>query len=121
MDRSAVQSKVVGFCGTRMLTQGRLAKEAAISPRTVSRIECGNNPRPHFGTVKKLARALRVKPRELLFARGNWARRVPLSLRWAMSSREEEFEEGLDGASLGNLLNFSPGSDSESSASEHDL
>jgi hypothetical protein len=38
-----------------------------------------------------------------------------------MSSREEEFEEGLDGASLGNLLNFSPGSESESSGSEHDL
>jgi hypothetical protein len=38
MDRSAVQSRVVGFCGTRMLRQGRLAKEAAISPRTVSRI-----------------------------------------------------------------------------------
>jgi hypothetical protein len=38
-----------------------------------------------------------------------------------MSLREEEFEEDLDGASLGNLLNFSPGSESESLGSEHDL
>lgn len=105
--RSEVQSRVVGFCEERMWTQGRLAEEAGVSSTTVSRIESGRVSRPHFGTVKKFARALGVEPRELLSARGNEARRAPLSLGWATSSREVEFEEGLEGTSLGGLLSLS--------------
>ena len=106
MDRREVQSRVVEFREVRMWTQGRLAEEAGISPTTVSGIESGRISRPHFGTVRKLARALGVEPRELLSARGNGAGRAPLSLGWAMSSREE-FEDGLEGASLGGLLGLS--------------
>jgi transcriptional regulator with XRE-family HTH domain len=50
----------------RMWTQGRLAKEAALSPTTVSGIETGRIARPHFGTLRKLAQALDVEPRVLL-------------------------------------------------------
>ncbi len=101
----------------RMWTQGRLAEEAGVSPTTVSGIESGRISRPHFGTVKKLARALGVDPRELLSPRGFEERapttKAPLSLAWAMSSREEEFEEGLEGATLGGLLALSRELDEE--------
>ena len=91
-----------------MWTQGRLAGEAGVSPTTVSGIESGRISRPHFGTVKKLARALGVEPRELLSARGAGERTPPpLSLGWVASSREEEFEEGLEGAAIGDLLGLS--------------
>ena len=115
MDRSEVQSRVVEIREERMWTQGQLAVEAGVSPTTVSGIESGRISRPHFGTVKKLARALGVDPRELLSARGSGERerRAPLSLRWAMSSREKEFEEGLDGATLGGLLGLSRELDEE--------
>jgi transcriptional regulator with XRE-family HTH domain len=115
MDRSEVQSRVVEFREERMWTQGRLAGEAGVSPTTVSGIESGRISRPHFGTVKKLARALDVDPRELLSARGaeGRAREAILSLGWAMSSREEEFEEGLERATLGGLLGLSRELDDE--------
>src|SRR5215208_6369275 len=51
---------------SRMWTQGRLAREAGVSPTTVSGIETGKIGRPHFGTVQKLARALDVDPQLLL-------------------------------------------------------
>ncbi len=108
MKRSKVRSRLVVIREHRMWTQGRLAEEAGVSPTTVSGIESGRISRPHFGTVKKLARALGVDPRELLSSRGFEERapirKAPLSLAWAMSSREEEFEEGLEEASLGGLL-----------------
>lgn len=98
----------------RMWTQGRLAEEAGVSPTTVSGIENGRISRPHFGTMRKLARALGVEPEELLSAArpsGGAASRPPavarLSLEWATSSREEEFEEGLDEATLGRLMALS--------------
>jgi transcriptional regulator with XRE-family HTH domain len=107
MKRSQVRIRLTIIREDRMWTQGRLAEEAGVSPTTVSGIESGRISRPHFGTVKKLARALGVEPQELLSARGNGARRATLSFGWAMSSREEEFEEGLEGASLGGLLGLS--------------
>lgn len=115
MKRGEVQSKLTVIREHRMWTQGRLAKEAGVSPTTVSGIESGRISRPHFGTVKKLAWALGVDPRELLSARGleEQVRSAPLSLGWAMSSREEEFEEGLDGAALGGLLALSRKLDEE--------
>lgn len=88
-----------------MWTQGRLAEEARVSPTTVSGIESGRISRPHFGTIKKLARALGVDPRELLSLEGfgEQARTAHFSLGWATSSREAEFEEGLEGAPLASL------------------
>src|ERR687889_288007 len=53
----------------RMWTQARLAKEAGVSPTTVSGIETGKIGRPHFGTLGKLARALDVAPEDLLYSR----------------------------------------------------
>lgn len=92
----------------RMWTQGRLAEEAGVSPTTVSGIESGRISRPHFSTIRKLAGALGVEPEELLsggpgaVAFGVRAA-APLSLSWAVSSREE----GLEGAALGGLLALS--------------
>jgi transcriptional regulator with XRE-family HTH domain len=47
------------------LTQAELAEAARISPSTLSQIESGRVPRPHVGTVRKIARALGVEPAEL--------------------------------------------------------
>ena len=109
MKRSEVRSRLTILREDRMWTQARLAEEAGVSPTTVSGIENGRISRPHFGTLKKLARALGVDPRELLSPRGSEGRTrsAPLSLAWAMSSREEEFEEGLEEAALGGLLALS--------------
>lgn len=92
----------------RMWTQGKLAKEAGISPTTISSIEGGRISRPHFGTVRKLAVALRVDPKELLSSleSGTGNRRGStdsMSFEWAMSAREEEFERELEEASLETL------------------
>lgn len=106
---SEAKSRLAIIREERMWTQRRLAEEAGISPTTVSGIESGRISRPHFGTVGKLARALGIDPRGLLSPRipEGRASSERLSLRWAMSSREEEFEEGLDGATLGGLLGLS--------------
>jgi transcriptional regulator with XRE-family HTH domain len=47
------------------LTQADLAERARISPSTLSQIESGKVPRPHVGTVRKIARALGVEPQDL--------------------------------------------------------
>jgi len=89
----------------RMWTQARLAGEAGVSPTTVSGIESGRIGRPHFGTLRKLARALGVEPEELVAVA-----RVepgPLSLEWAMAAGEEEFERSLEGASVEGLSSLS--------------
>lgn len=88
-----------------MWTQGRLAEEAGVSPTTVSGIESGRILRPHFGTLRKLALALGVEPERLVAGGGRPSRRGPssLSLEWAMSSGEDEFERGLEGASVEGL------------------
>jgi transcriptional regulator with XRE-family HTH domain len=99
----------------RMWTQVRLAKEAGVSPTTVSGIETGKIGRPHFGTIGKLALALGVAPEELL----GWREFVeqqgpePLSLGWARESGEGEFESALEGASLKSLDSLSRGLDVE--------
>ncbi len=49
----------------KTLTQVELAEKANISPSTLSQIESGRVPRPHVGTVRKIARALGVEPAEL--------------------------------------------------------
>jgi transcriptional regulator with XRE-family HTH domain len=95
----------------RMWTQARLAKEAGVSPTTVSGIETGKIGRPHFGTLGKLALALGVAPEELLGSREPLEQQgpAPLSLGWARETGDGEFESGLEGASLESLDSLSRG------------
>ena len=109
MERLGIGERLLRARRVRMWTQGRLAEEAGVSPTTVSGIENGRISSPHFGTVRKLARALDVDPSGLLSA-GEPQGQVPgrgrytsLSLEWARSIREEEFEQGLEGAPLEGL------------------
>src|SRR5919112_5270820 len=99
----------------RMWTQARLAKEAGVSPTTVSAIETGKIERPHFGTLGKLARALDVAPEELLDSQEPVEQQgpAPLSLGWAREIGDGEFESGLEGASLKRLDSLSRGLDVE--------
>jgi transcriptional regulator with XRE-family HTH domain len=97
----------------RMWTQVRLAQEAGVSPTTVSGIETGKIGRPHFGTLDKLARALRVAPEELQGYRAAVEGPRPLSMGWARGSEEGEFERGLEGASLESLDSLSRELDAE--------
>ncbi|MDP8949678.1 MAG: helix-turn-helix domain-containing protein [Actinomycetota bacterium] len=105
MERDTVGRKLVVIRERRMWTQARLADEAGVSPTTVSGIENGRISRPHFGTLRKLARALGVEPEEFVSPSDSEEGDVPssLSLEWAMSSGEEEFERGLEGASIERL------------------
>ena len=47
------------------LSQRELAKEAEVSPATILKIERGGVEQPHPSTVRKLAKALGVHPRDL--------------------------------------------------------
>jgi transcriptional regulator with XRE-family HTH domain len=96
----------------RMWTQVRLAYEAGVSPTTVSAIETGKIGRPHFGTLDKLARALRVAPEELQGSRAA-IEGPPLSMGWGRDNEEGEFERGLEGASLESLDSLSRELDAE--------
>lgn len=49
----------------RLLSQRDLARLANVSPATILKIEQGNAKRPHPGTLRKLADALEVEPKEL--------------------------------------------------------
>jgi transcriptional regulator with XRE-family HTH domain len=105
-ERSGVGARLTALRERRMWTQARLAVEAAVSPTTVSGIERGRISRPHFGTLRKLAGALGVEPGQLLS--GSDSRAVSrLSLDWAMSSGEDEFERELEGASIEGLSSLS--------------
>ncbi|MGH3144825.1 MAG: helix-turn-helix domain-containing protein [Rubrobacter sp.] len=106
MERSAVGRNLARARERRMWTQVRLAGEAGVSPTTVSGIESGRILRPHFGTLRKLAGVLGVEPEELLTSAGAaQSAGVPssLSLEWSMSSGHEEFERGLEDASIEGL------------------
>jgi transcriptional regulator with XRE-family HTH domain len=114
-ERGLVGRRLVAIRGRRMWTQGRLAEEAGVSPTTVSGIESGRISRPHFGTLRKLARALGVESEELVSELGSGGESAasPLSLDWAMSSGEDEFERGLEGASVEGLSSLSRELDEE--------
>jgi transcriptional regulator with XRE-family HTH domain len=115
MERSVVGRRLAAIRERRMWTQGRLAEEARVSPTTVSGIESGRISRPHFGTLRKLASALGVDPGELVSQPGprEEGAASPLSLDWAMSSGEDEFERGLEGASMEGLSSLSRELDEE--------
>jgi transcriptional regulator with XRE-family HTH domain len=112
---SEIGERVQNIRRLRMWTQARLAREAGVSPTTISGIETGKIGRPHFGTLGKLARALRVAPEELLDSRESIEQQgpVPLSLGWARETGESEFEHGLEGASLKSLDSLTHGLDVE--------
>ena len=112
MERSAVGRHLAEVRERRMWTQVRLAREAGVSPTTVSGIESGRISRPRFGTLRRLARALGVNPEELMGS-GEGGASSPLSLEWAMSSGEEEFERGLEDASVEGLSSLSRELDEE--------
>ncbi len=105
MEKDTVGKRLVVIRERRMWTQARLADEAGVSPTTVSGIESGRISRPHFGTLRKLARALGVEPEELVSYSGTVEGGAPstLSLEWAMSSGEQEFERELEGAPIERL------------------
>ena len=107
MEGRETGERLSGLRRSRMWTQVRLAEVAGVSPTTVSGIESGRISRPHFGTLGKLARALGVDPRDLLALSpapaGAEQGPAPMSLEWARTSAEAEFEKGLDEASLNRL------------------
>lgn len=91
---------------TRMWTQGELAEEAGVSPTTVSGIESGKISRPHFGTLRKLARVLEIDPQDFFGddpTDGGVRAARALTLEWARSTRDAEFERELDRTSLEGL------------------
>ena len=110
---SEIGKRVENARRLRMWTQARLAQEAGVSPTTISGIETGKIVRPHFGTLEKLARALRVAPEELQGSRTVMEGARPLSMGWARGSEEGEFERGLEGASLESLDSLSRELDAE--------
>lgn len=106
MNGPSIGKKLLFIRRSRMWTQGRLAEESGVSPTTVSGIESGKISRPHFGTLRKVAEALGVEPEELMSGPEPDGRRgssASLSLDWAMSAREEEFEREVEEASLESL------------------
>ena len=108
MERLGIGGRLLRERRLKMWTQGDLAGEAGVSPTTVSGIENGRISSPHFGTVRKLARALGVDPGALLSSGGPSLQglHAPLSLGWARSTREEEFEQGIEEARLEELKEF---------------
>ena len=117
MERSAVGRHLAEVRERRMWTQVRLAREAGVSPTTVSGFESGRISRPHFGTLRKLAGALGVEPERLLSFSdaGGGGASSELSLEWSMSSGDEEFERGLERASIEGLSSLSGELDEEES------
>ncbi len=115
MEGSETGERLAGLRRSRMWTQARLAAEAGVSPTTVSGIESGKISRPHFGTLGKMARALGVDPRKLVAPPASAVEdgAAPMSLEWARSSPETDFERGLEGATLGRLESLSRELDEE--------
>lgn len=115
MLNNGVGENLVRMRERRMWTQSKLAQEAGVSPTTVSGIEGGRISRPHFGTLRKLARALGVPAEELLGRSGAEFESdgEPMSLAWARSALEDEFERRLDGATLHSLNALSSELDEE--------
>lgn len=104
-----IGERLVEARSKKMWTQARLAREAGVSPTTVSGIETGRISRPHFGTLSKLARALDMDSRLLLAAeqRAMEEAHESLSIDWARTAREEDFEQGIEDASLESLETLS--------------
>ncbi len=114
MERQTVGTNLIVLRERRMWTQVRLAREAGVSPTTVSGIETGRISRPHFGTLRRLANALGVDPQALLSPEPAFSaefneqgRLEPMSLEWARAAGEEEFEQRVEQAPLKRLRSLS--------------
>lgn len=107
MERREIGVYLIRIRRSRMRTQGQLAREAGVSPTTISGIESGKIERPHFGTLRKLAQVLEVEPEEFFGGvRGQDSQSggpEVFTLKWSRSIREEEFERELERASLEHL------------------
>jgi transcriptional regulator with XRE-family HTH domain len=49
-----------------LLSQRELAEKAGLSPTTILKLEAGRVAEPHPRTIRKLAQALEVDPREIV-------------------------------------------------------
>jgi transcriptional regulator with XRE-family HTH domain len=110
MDESEIGKRLQNLRRSRMWTQRRLAEEAGVSPTSVSGIETGRLSKPHFGTLRKIARVLEMDPQVLLSGKEPLQQEEAtalLSLRWARSAEEGEFEQRLEEASLEKLESLS--------------
>lgn len=65
MARVDIGERIAELREERLLKQTELADKAHISPSTLSLIESGKVPKPHIGTLRKIARALEIHPQEL--------------------------------------------------------
>jgi transcriptional regulator with XRE-family HTH domain len=61
-----LKEKLRGERRRAALTQGELAERAGVGINTIVRIETGEISEPRVSTLRKLADALGVKPRDLL-------------------------------------------------------
>jgi len=62
---SDIGERIADLRAIRVLKQNELAQMAGVSPSTLSLIESGRIAHPQVNTLRKLARALGVDPREL--------------------------------------------------------
>jgi transcriptional regulator with XRE-family HTH domain len=94
MALSHIGERIVEERESRLLRQAELAERAGISASTLSQIESGRVPKPHIGTLRKIARALDVEPEELTSPK---ALAGPRSRAQAPQITLEELEErGID-------------------------
>lgn len=106
MEGPYIGARLVNIRRLRLWTQSRLAKEAGVSPTTVSGIETGRIASPHAGTLQKLAQALDLDPQVLLSSSEESSEPEgppSLSLQWARSAGKENFEQVIEDASLDEL------------------
>jgi transcriptional regulator with XRE-family HTH domain len=64
--RAKLKENLRGARRREALTQGELAKKSGVGITTIVRIETGEIEEPRVSTLRKLAKALGVKPRDLL-------------------------------------------------------
>jgi transcriptional regulator with XRE-family HTH domain len=65
MTLAHIGERIAELREAKLLKQTELAERAGISPSTLSQIESGRVPKPHIGTLRKIARALEVAPQDL--------------------------------------------------------
>ena len=65
MTLAHIGERIAELREAKLLKQSELAERAGISPSTLSQIESGRVPKPHIGTLRKIARALEAAPQDL--------------------------------------------------------
>jgi transcriptional regulator with XRE-family HTH domain len=108
MARVELGERIASLRDQQALTQAELAERAKISPSTLSLIEGGKVPRPHVGTLRKIARALGVEPQDL---RRNEELVLPIaetpsSPEWALAATEDSFRRTVEATATKSLRNL---------------